>query len=197
MAGGARSWTTHRGGGGWRTGAAGCGFLAGIAALAVLLAAVPAHAYTVRLTAAELQAAVRPYFPQAQTGVLGTVTVSHPRVILRAGSDRIGLGCQVAGELLGGLTAQGEAVVEGEVAYDPERGEFHLREPVVTQLEVDGLPDPFTGFVADAVSAVALRQVPVIVLFRVPREDLAGAATLRVLKSARVRNGALELELGP
>jgi hypothetical protein len=47
------------------------------------------------------------------------------------------------------------------------------------------------------VTAVARQQVPVIVLFRLPKDDPAGAAALRVLKGARVKDGALELELGP
>lgn len=182
-------WGRHGGGRGRLLGA-------GLVGLASLLAAPPAHAYTVSLTAADIEAMVRPHFPQVHTGPLGTVTLSDPRVILRSGSDRLGLGLDVAGEMAGGLATHGQAVVEGEVAYDPARGEFHLREPRVTHLVVEGLPDPYAGFVASTVSAIARQEAPLIVLFKVPADDLAGAATLRVLKSARVKDGKLVLELG-
>jgi hypothetical protein len=155
----------------------------------------PAHAYTLSLTAAEIETVARSYFPQRQEGVFGRVTLSDPKVVLKEGSKRLGLGVKVKAELPGGLTAHADALVDGEVAWDPVRREFHLREPRVRRLDAEGLQEPYASLVAEGVNALAQETLPVIVLYRVPA-DAAGAEALKALKSVAVKDGKLQVELG-
>jgi len=158
------------------------------------LAAVPASAYTVMLTAAEIEAVVTPHFPVVQEMTMGSVTFSHPKVVLTPGSDRLGLGVDVVADLPGGFQAQAQALVDGDLGYDAARREFHLREPRVKSLTAQGLPEAFAPMVADAVTQMARQTMPVIVLYRLP-EDPA-LAPLRLLKAAEVRDGKVKVELG-
>jgi len=159
-----------------------------------VLAAAPAWAYTVSFTAAEVEAAVAPHFPQVQDGPLGPVTFSHPKVVLTPGSNRLGLGMDVTADLPGGMQAQARALVDGDLAYDPVRREFHLREPRVRSLTAQGLPDAFAPVVADVVTQMTRERMPVIVLYRLP--DDPAIAPLKLLKSAEVRDGRVRVELG-
>jgi len=170
---------------------------AALVPLSLLLAALPAHAYTVRLTAAEIEAVVRPHFPKRGSGPFGAVVLSNPKVVLAPGSDRLGIGLDVDAELPGGVAARAAAVVDGEVGYDPGRREFHLREPRLKSLAAEGLEEPYASMLAEAVTGLARARMPVIMLYRIPAGDPALGAAARVLKGARVRDGRLELELGP
>jgi hypothetical protein len=164
----------------------------GLAAL--LLAAAPAAAYTLSLSAADIEAVVAPAFPQVQDGPFGEIAFAHPKVVLTPGSDRLGLGVDVTADLPAGMQATARAVVDGELSYDPARREFHLREPRVKSLTADGLPDAFAPLVADAVTRMARETMPVIVLYRLP--DDPALAPLRLLKSAAVKDGKVVIELG-
>jgi hypothetical protein len=155
----------------------------------------PTHAYTLNLTAAEIETVARAYFPQRQEGVFGRITLSDPKVVLEDGSERLGLGVKVKAELPGGLTAYADALVDGEVAWDPAKREFHLREPRVRRLDAEGLQEPYASLVAEGVNALAQETLPVIVLYRVPA-DAAGAEALKALKRVAVKDGRLRVELG-
>jgi hypothetical protein len=165
-----------------------------IAAAFLLLTAAPASAYTVSFTADQIETVVAPHFPLVQEMTMGSVTFSHPKVVLTPGSDRLGLGVDVVADLPGGFQAQARALVDGDLAYDPARREFHLREPRVRSLTARGLPEAFAPVVADAVTQMARQTMPVIVLYRLP--DDPGAAPLRLLKAAEVRDGKVRVELG-
>jgi hypothetical protein len=164
------------------------------AVAAVLLAAVPAAAYTVLLTAGEIEAVVAPGFPVVQEMAMGSVTFAHPKVVLTPGSNRLGLGMDVTADLPGGMQATARAVVDGDLAYDPARREFHLREPRVKSLTARGLPEAFAPVVADAVTQLARERLPIIVLYQLPDDPMT--SPLRLLKSAEVRDGKVRVELG-
>jgi hypothetical protein len=161
---------------------------------AMALAAAPAAAYTLTLSAADIEAVVAPHFPQAQESAFGQVTFAHPKVVLTPGSDRLGLGVDVTADLPAGMQATARALVDGDLSYDPARREFHLREPRVKYLTAEGLPDAFAPMVADAVTQMARETMPVIVLYRLP--DDPALAPLRLLKSAEVKDGKVLIELG-
>lgn len=172
-------------------------------ALAVVLPALgwaaathSAQTYTLSLSAAEVEAVVRPAFPLVQDGPFGAMTFSRPRIVLTPGSDRLGLGVDVVADLPAGMQARARALVDGELAFDPARREFHLREPRVREFAADGLPEALAPVVADAVGQMALRQMPVIVLYRLPDDLGPQGVPLRLLKGARVEDGRLKVELG-
>jgi hypothetical protein len=164
-------------------------------ALAALAPAAPARAYTLTLSAADIEAVVAPHFPQVRDGPFGRLAFDHPRVVLTPGSDRLGLGVDVTADLPAGMQATARALVDGDLSYDPARREFHLREPRVMSLAAEGLPDDLAPVVAEAVTRMARETMPVIVLYRLP--DDPAYAPLRLLKSAAVQDGKVVIELRP
>jgi hypothetical protein len=155
-----------------------------------------AYGYTVTVAAPALQKAVQAYFPITRENALGAVTLSNPRVILRPGSPRIGLATDVKAALPDQPPFTGKGVVDGEIAYDPTRHEFHLREPRVSSLTIDGVTEPFATLLDGAIDSITQSQFPVIVLYRLDKETLRRAPQLRMLRAVGVRNGALVLDLG-
>jgi hypothetical protein len=166
------------------------------AVTSVALAAPSADAYTVTVGAPALQKAVEAYFPITRENAIGAVTLSNPRVILRPGSRRIGLATNVKAAMPDQPPLTGNGVVDGEIAYDPVRHEFQLRQPRVSSLAIDGMEGPFGALIGSAVDALTQDQFPVIVLYRLDQETLRQVPQLRMLKAIGVRDGALVLELG-
>jgi hypothetical protein len=167
----------------------------GLAVTSVTLAVPRADGYTVTVAAPALQKAVEAYFPITRENALGVVTLSHPRVILRPGSRRIALATQVKAAMPDQPPVTGNGVVDGEIAYDPARHEFHLREPRVASLAIDGVEGPFAALIESAVDVLTQDQFPVILLYRLDEAVLRAAPKLRMLKAVGIRDGALVLEL--
>jgi hypothetical protein len=155
-----------------------------------------AHGYTVTVGAPALQKALEAYFPITRENALGAVTLSNPRVILRPGSPRIGLATDVKAVMTDQPPFTGKGLVDGEIAYDPRRHEFHLREPRVSSLAIDGLEEPFATLLEGAIDAITQSQFPVIVLYRLDDAALQDSTKLRMLKAVGVRDGNLVVELG-
>lgn len=167
-----------------------------LTAASVTLAVPGAYGYTVRVGAAALQKAMEAYFPITRENALGAVTLSNPRVILRPGSRRLGLATKVSAAMPEQPPLTGNGVVDGEIAYDPVRHEFQLREPRVASLAIDGVDGPFAALVESAVEVLTQDQFPVIVLYRLDEAVLRDSPKLRMLKAVGVRDGALVLEMG-
>ncbi|MGD2064751.1 MAG: DUF1439 domain-containing protein, partial [Nitrospirota bacterium] len=161
----------------------------------VALTVPRAYGYTVTVGGPALQKAVEAAFPITRENAVGAVTLSNPRVLLRPGSRRIGLATNVKAAMPDQPPLTGNGVIDGEIAYDPTRHEFHLREPRVSSLAIDGMEGPFAALVESAVEVLMQDQLPVIVLYRLDEETLRQAPQLRMLKGVGVRNGALVLDL--
>lgn len=162
----------------------------------VWLAPGAARAYTVILTRPELQAIVATQFPKAYETAFGQIQLHSPRVVLTPGSSRLGLRVGLRVAVAGESAVTGSALVDGEPAYDPQRREFHLREPQVRELTTGELPPPYAEMAEAAVAELVRQQFPVIVVYRIDASMLKESQPLRMLKSVKCENGVLRLELG-
>lgn len=163
--------------------------------LAASLMPTCASAYHVELTQDQLQERVAKRFPHQQETALGIVTLSDPRVVLTPDSPRIGLEVTIKVETVGAVAGSGRGLLDGEIEYRPEAGEFYLRDPRLPALSFDGVP-PEYGKVVQAIADAALRQaLPVVMIHRLDLQDTRQNFAKSMLRSVTVNGGKLILEM--
>jgi len=155
-----------------------------------------AQAYTLTITQKDLQTMTDAWFPVSQTTAIGDVELSSPRIVLTTGSDRIEFAVTIRIEMPGQYIATGNGVIDGELDYSAERGEFYLRDPRLMQLTVDGLPPSYDAMVLSVINDFTRQHLPLIVVYRLDNQTIGHASVLRTLKSVRVHQGKLLVELG-
>jgi hypothetical protein len=155
-----------------------------------------AQAYSLTMTQKDLQKMTNTWFPVQQTTAIGDVELSSPRIVLPSGSDRIECAVNIRIEIPGQYIATGNGVIDGELDYSAERGEFYLRNPRLMRLTVDGLPPSYDEIVLSVINDLTQQHLPLIVVYRLDRQKIAHASVLRTLKSVRVHKGQLLVELG-
>ena len=155
-----------------------------------------AHAYTMTITQKELQVMVEVLFPIRQSTAIGEVKLSSPIILLQGVSDRIGFAVNVALEMQDQYIAKGNGVIDGELDYNAERGEFYLRNPRLLKLKVDGLPPSYDSIVLSVINDLTQQELPLIVVYKLDKQSLAQAPILGTLKSVRVQKGRLLVEIG-
>jgi len=155
-----------------------------------------AQAYTLTMTQKELQVMTEVWFPIRQATAIGEVTLSSPKILLPRDSDRIGFSVNVLLEMPDQYIARGKGVIDGELDYSAERGEFYLRDPQLVKLTVDGLPPSYDDIVLSVINNLTHQQLPLIVVYKLDKQSLAQAPILGTLKSVRVQKGQLLVEIG-
>ena len=164
---------------------------------AAIVTATPAAALNlmVELGQDEVQQKVTRMFPVSFEGPFFTLGLRHPQVVLKEGSERIGLRLDAAAELLGAPALSGSALVEGAPRLDSARDAIFLDNAAVAQLHLDGVaPEylPDLQHAADALIRAALRTQPIYVLGQPGDPPLLKR---KDLKAIRVQNGKLIIEL--
>ncbi len=172
-----------------------------VAVLAVLLLGVVSAAlasddlnFIVTLERSDLQQRVERLFPVVHEDALVRLQLTHPEVVLRSGSDRIGLGLRVKADLAG-QPLIGRAQVDGKLRYLKQSGEFYLDDPLIRELHVNGLEPAYRDLLLVAAQTglqELLRLRPVYVLGQMgePKRIMGSE-----LKSVTVEDGQLLLEL--
>jgi hypothetical protein len=155
-----------------------------------------AQAYTLSITQKELQTMIEIWFPVTQPTAIGDVKLSSPKIRMPDDTGRINFAVNINLEMPDQYIAKGNGVIDGKLDYNAERGEFYLREPRLLKLEVDGLPSSYDAIVLSVINDLTQQQLPLIVVYRLDKEEIGQASVLRTLKSVRVQKGRLLLELG-
>ncbi len=164
--------------------------------ITLCLVTLKAHAYTLAISQKELQTMIELWFPVKQATAIGDVKLSSPKIHLPDDSGRIHFAVNINLEMPDQYVAAGSGVIDGELDYNSDRGEFYLREPRLLKLEVDGLPSSYDAIVLSVINDLTRQQLPLIVVYRLDKEEIGQASVLRTLKSIRVHKGQLLVELG-
>lgn len=165
-----------------------------VLALAGLSSACSAPFRTViTLKRQDLQRRIEPKFPVQQDAGVGRVVLYDPVVLLHPGEDRVGLNLSVRVEVLG-LEHTGRAEVKGELQYQSPDGQIYLVRPEITALRVDGLPADLLSPITSTATSLLREQLPKIPVHRL--KSAKEQAAKPFVKSVRVRDGAVRVELG-
>lgn len=180
------------------------GLFAGMLVLAVALGGAwwyfAGREYVVRVSEAEIHQQLDKRLPLKRSFLLVfEAELAHPRVRLRDGSDRVDLGLDVVLNLRVGHESRplgGRVDLVTGLRYDAADGGFHLVDPVITRLDLQGVPAEYQARatrVVDAALAEFVGRYPVYTL----RPSDAKRATARLLlKSVVVSGNELVLTLG-
>jgi len=163
--------------------------------LALFALTESAHAYTVEITQKEIQSMVASIFPIKQQLPFVSTTLSDPRIHILRGNNRLRLSVAVSTAFSNNITSSGVAEIEGEVDYDSVKGEFYLRQPTITKLQFDQLPQEYEQQARSVVSGLTQQSLPIIVIYRLDEKDIKQAVTRRVLKGISVKDGKLVADL--
>jgi hypothetical protein len=156
--------------------------------------------HQVRISEAQLQEKLDKRFPRTQSymGIFG-LTLEHPRVHLDNGSGRIGVALDF--ELSLGLARQrgpfrGSLDFSTGLSYVSDTGSFFLSDPVIENLNVEGLSTRQTKRLRAALGTAIAEHALSHPVYSLKDTDIRQLAARMTLKSVVVDQGALVLTMG-
>jgi hypothetical protein len=152
--------------------------------------------YTVRLSAEDIQQSIARRLPVSKSKLLVTVTVRAVSVEFMVDDDKILLRPQVDLSIAGQTALAGRALVEGEIRYAPETGEFFFDKPRVADVSIQGLPASARPVAEEVIGKLGEGYLTTTPLYRLKPTDFNQSLAKLVLKSVKVHHGRLEIELG-
>jgi len=160
-------------------------------ALAVVFAFIVAkRGYTFRLTPALVEAYLRSKFPYEKRELIFIARFTDPSVDIDAATNQVTLTVSATASAVGYEAASSQVTATGKVRYEPDSGEVFLDSPTVIlqNLEIPGVSERNRGRVESALKRGLQYYLERKPLYRLKKKG--------PLKSLRVRDGAIELEVG-
>ena len=163
--------------------------------MVLLMSTTQALAYTVELSEDELQEKIEAKMPLEKTKYLINVVLTEPDVELVEGSDRIGFKCKIMAKLPGGIEATGDAYIDGNISYNSDKGEFHLVDPELKDLNINGVSEKYKEKIRKIVEKVVKKSLAQFPVYRFKDNRLKHKLAKALLDSVVVKNQRLILEL--
>jgi hypothetical protein len=152
---------------------------------------------TVEIERDEIQQKLAAKFPIQKPLLLGSVTFENPNVILREGSDRIGVELDFKLQLPIVPPYSGKLGVNGKPEYRPLEKAFYLREAALERFEVAGLPAAEAERLRGPTEIVARTVLDSLPVYRFEQRNWKEVSAEHLLKDVRVQGGKLHATLGP
>lgn len=151
--------------------------------------------FNVEMDQATLQQELSRAFPVQRDEAFVSVQLSQPQVILKEGSDRIGVKAMATVILPGDNKISGNTYVDGKLRYEEKTNALYLDQAMVRELNIDGLPDMARQEVlrmANLLVRSFLDKQPVYVF----RDDKSSASLIKKrISKVEVKNGRLIVEV--
>ena len=156
--------------------------------------------YTFRFTEAELQEKLAERLPISKTYLfIFEVVLDEPRLALVEGSNRVNAGLDVTLNIYINDEPQplgGELDVSGGVRYDAAEGQFFLTDPIIENLQVQGIPTRYTDRVNSVLTKAVGEYYADRPIYTLDKSNVKTAAAKLVLKNVVVENSVLIVTLG-
>lgn len=91
----------------------------------------------------------------------------------------------------------GILVVFGDLAYEPDSGAFFYRNPSIDVESLEPAPEEIRAAVKQIAETMLSKYLDENAVYTLSDEQAAGKAARRLVKSMRVEDGTLKVELGP
>lgn len=173
---------------------------------AFLFACKGGFSRTLTFTRNEIQNKVEEKFPIKRSQMVVTLVLTDPNVVLEEGSNQIGLKADAEAKLpgsgLGSLIGighdsyKGTVYIEGDVEYDPVEGTFYFIKGKIKEISIEGFPEQIKKPVSEMANIAVGNNLARVPLFTLNEKDMKERAARFFLKSAKVRNGKLEVVVG-
>nr|WP_255606003.1 DUF1439 domain-containing protein [Thalassolituus sp. ST750PaO-4] len=135
--------------------------------------------------------------PLTQSQGMVTLTLSNPKLDLLPSGNRLSLQTNAVIATSIGLQSNGQLTVEGKIRYDKASYSFFIEEPVIRQLDIDGLApalQPQLISLAQKALTPALTKQPVYTL---SDQDMTEAMARMMLKSLTISDADVVLVMSP
>ena len=156
--------------------------------------------YVVRISESEIQEKLQEKLPLMKTYYfIIQVTLDNPRVHLENGSNRVGAGLDVVFNITLNKNPKplgGTVDVSGGILYSAEKGQFFLTNPVIENLEVQGIPQDYTDKANKALTKALAEYYEKHPIYTLRATDAKQAAARMVLKDVIIENRELVVTLG-
>lgn len=149
----------------------------------------------ITLDRADLQRRVERLFPVVREDPWISVQLHHPAVILREGSDRIGLRLQMETTAGPQFAMSGVAQVEGKLRFERKAGEFYLDDARMTELVLAGVEQPFVEQIRQVAEVVVRQALQVHPVYALNQTAEAKRFMGSEIKAVTVDDGKLVIEL--
>lgn len=157
--------------------------------LVICASILPAQAFTVKFSEADLQDKVTKVMPLVKKTAFMTVELTNPILTLAKDKNEIELQLNV-NLLIGGVEHRGYTRLTGSLSYKAENAAFYVTNMQVNEVTIEGMPAFFTPQVkqiAEQVVNPVLDRMPIYKL----KDDLTQTMVKAVLESIEVRNKTL------
>ncbi len=172
-------------------------FITTLYSSSLLLFSMTVQAYEVRLTEQQLQQQLDSQMPLTQSQGMVTLTLSNPKLDLLSSGNRLSLQTNALIVTSIGLQSSGQLTIEGKIRYDKASYSFFIEEPVIRQLDIDGLApalQPQLISLAQKALTPALTNQPVYTL---SDQDMTEAMARMMLKSLTISDADVVLVMSP
>ncbi len=156
--------------------------------LACSFAAGCTASYTIRFTAAEIQQSLNRKLPISKSKFLVRATLQSLEVALMEGPDRILLRPQLEVSIAGQSALTGRALVEGQIRYAPDSGEFFFDAPKVVEVNVGGISESMLQGARDLIATCAEAYLTITPVYRLQADRfqaVAGSNALEIGQGSR------------
>jgi hypothetical protein len=154
-----------------------------------------ALSYTQEFTEAELQEKIEAMMPLEQKKYFITLIVTSPKLDLIEGSDELSIKADIAVHAPGGIKGTGTTTITGAITYNPTQGAFHLLNPTVVDLHIDGIADQYQPKIKKMAQTAISNTMANFPLYRLRDNDLKQKLAKSVLESVAISDGKLLVNL--
>ncbi len=171
-------------------------FLVNLLIMLLFSTAAFALSYTVEVSEAEVQEKIAAAMPIEKKKLFMKVIFSHPKIDLAVGNNQIGLNAQMDVLAPGGIHSTGQAKIKGSLIYNSEKTTFYFDNPTIVDMRLNDIPDSFMASVKDIAQLIVSSKFPSIAIYTLQDNNLPQSLLKYTLKSIRVDNRQLLIELG-
>lgn len=164
-------------------------------ALTLFSISTNASAYTLELSKAELERYAQAYFPITQQTPFSKVRYSSPKVVLDEKTNRIGLEVTVHAEMPGMIAIAGRGQIDGKLEYRQQSNQFYLHDPKIKNVRFANTSYELANSIQQMANSMSRQTLPMIFVYELKDQDLRQKMAKSVLKSARVQQGKLYLDM--
>jgi hypothetical protein len=143
------------------------------------------------ITRAELQQRVEPRFPVLRRILMTDLRLDHPEILLRQGSDAIGIRCQLSVKLPVYGEKTGTLAASGKLSYSQPERAFYLSEPTVDTMEIDGLKPELHAQIVSLLKPTLTTALATLPVYTLKGRNTAEKAAAHVLQNVVVRDGTV------
>jgi hypothetical protein len=154
--------------------------------------------FVIEITQEQIQERLDARFPiSEQYLIVFRLTLADPEVVLREGSDRIGLGVSAHTNVrVNEEDLTGKAHITTKIRYDPGKGSLLLVHPDVEEFTISLLPEEYGDEVMLAANLSARKFLNNYEIYKLNQADFKQRLVKLVLREVVVHNGVLRITLG-